>query len=243
MLSILIVNKNCLNHTINCLQDLISQDSQDFDVHVIDNDSTEKNTEKLLSSFKSDKVKITYNDFNEPLCHLWNKHYATASSEFICLLNNDVRLPQNFVSHTLEAFADNNKIGCVVHATNHPNYRKVKKHLEYAIPVNKFRQGWDFSFRKRAYTPVPQQIHFFCGDDYLYEKLWQNKWKVAVLLSSPIIHYQGETKSVKRNSGKDIKEYKKLGYENNLSHNKYYSKIKPTFKEFNHADYNNSENP
>lgn len=231
MLSILIVNRDCLSFTKNCIQDLKNQNTDNFDIHVVDNNSQEIGTRSFLMSLMADGIQVTMNDQNRPLCHLWNEHAQKSKNELFCLLNNDVRLPRNFVSDTIEIFKKEPKVGCVIHATNHPAYQRAKNKLEYTVLNQKTRQGWDFSFRKQSYTQIPSQLHFFCGDDFLYENLYQNNWAVAVSTSSPIVHFQGRTRTAPRNSGRDIKEYKKLGYPHNLKHCEIYTKIFPSFQE------------
>ena len=47
---------------------------------------------------KIDYLDILNTGFNKPLNHLWNDYVKESSTEFICLLNNDVRIPPNFLS-------------------------------------------------------------------------------------------------------------------------------------------------
>lgn len=240
-LSILIVNKNCLNYTKNCIADLLNQNCRDFEIYLYDNNSEEIGTRAYIYTLQGPLFKeVRINDRNVPLSHLWNEIAQKTQTPYFCFLNNDVRLPRNFVKDTIDIFEKESKVGCVVHATNHPSYQVATKNLNYKIIKEKFRQGWDFSFRRDAYTEIPAQLEFFCGDDFLYENLFNKRWDAAFALSSPIIHYQGRTKSVKRNSGKDIREYLKLGYPHNLKPNTNYSQIYPTFKEL--IDENNDDN-
>jgi len=140
-----------------------------------------------------------------------------------------MRLPRNFVQDTLAVFNKEPHVGCVVHTTNHLKYQTAKPELSYEVVKNNYRQGWDFSMRRVAYNLIPKQLHFFCGDDFLFEELYRKSWKLAYVTSSPIIHYQGKTKRPKGISNKDIRNLKKLGYHHNLNICKRFSNFKPTF--------------
>jgi glycosyltransferase involved in cell wall biosynthesis len=224
-ISIVIVNKNCLSFTKDCIRDLKKQDCKDFDIHLIDNNSDEIGTR---SFFMKSGAKTVYNDHNRPLNHIWNEYIKNTKTPYVCFLNNDVRIPSNFVSDTIKIFEKEPKVGVVNHPSNHPSFLiATPGKLSYEIVDQPYRQGWDFSFRKEAYVEIPSQIHFFCGDDFLYENLYKN-WKGAFATSSPMIHFQGKTRSVRRNSGKDIREYKALGYRHHLKTCKQYSKDRPT---------------
>ncbi len=79
------------------------------------------------------------------------------------------------------------EVGCVVHMTNTSKYEGNT--LSYVIPHTRFVQGWDFTLRREAYELIPDEFGMFGGDDYLFLSLYDNGWKVAVALSSPVIHY------------------------------------------------------
>jgi len=235
-LGIIIVNRNHLNYIRNIVVDLANQDSKDFDVVIVDNGSDEKNTKSALESLyeKHDFIRaINYTNKNEPLNHLWNAFLDFAYYDYYCFMNNDMRLAHNFVSSTIQAFEKEPNVGCVAHTTNHPKFSMVSNELEYVIFKDKYRQGWDFTMRRDAYTTIPSQLHFFCGDDFLFENLYKKGFRFAMVLNSPIIHYQGMTPRVKGISNRDITNYKKLGYPHpRLDICFAYSQFKPTFEKF-----------
>ena len=106
--------------------------------------------------------------------HLWNGFVRQNQYEYYCFLNNDVIIPKNFVKDTLDIFEKESTVGCVSHATNHLNYQTCTP-LNYKIFSDKYRQGWDFTMRRAAYSQIPETLHFFCGDDYLYEMLYKKE--------------------------------------------------------------------
>jgi len=215
------------------IKDLSHQDNDNFEVTIIDNGSTEENTKTVLEGLKSNhKIirQIIFTEKNIPLNHLWNDFVSKNNYEFYLFLNNDMRLPHNYISDTIKVFDMEENVGCVAHSTNHPEYDKVTN-LNYEVFQSKYRQGWDYTMRKKAYTKIPEQMHFFCGDDFLFEKLYSKKMTFAIVTSSPIIHYQGVTPRIRGISRRDIMEYKKLGFKHpNLDICLKYSNFKPTFK-------------
>jgi glycosyltransferase involved in cell wall biosynthesis len=229
-LGILIINRNHIAYTIDLIHKLAAQTSKDFELTIIDNGSSERDTRPRLAELRMPFIKeIRYTGKNLSLHTLWNEFVLKNSYEYYSFLNNDMVIPKNFVSDTLEVFNREPSVGCVAHATNHPNYQECKP-LEYEIFSDNYRQGWDFTMRREAYSPVPRSLQFFCGDDYLYEKLYQKGWKFAIVASSPIIHFQGATPRVPGISSRDITEYKKLGFKHGrLDVCFKLSNFKPTF--------------
>ena len=233
-LGLIIINRNHINYTTDVVRQLSEQTSNDFKLTIIDNGSTELNTDSILNSLKYPFIEnIKYTGHNIPLNHLWNGFVLQNQYDYYCFLNNDVIIPKNFVKDTLDIFEKESTVGCVSHATNHLNYQTCTP-LNYKIFSDKYRQGWDFTMRRAAYSQIPETLHFFCGDDYLYEMLYKKGWKFAIATSSPIIHFQGMTPRIPGISNKDISEYKKLG----LPHGRLdvcfeYSNFKPTFSKIN----------
>ena len=230
MIGIIIVNRNNYDFTNQLLQDLSKQNNLDFELTIYDNNS-KNNLNKIKSWEKYTFIKdIIFNETNVPLCHLWNKFYLDTDYDLLAFLNNDIRIPNNFISDTKNIFIENSEIGIVVHATNNPKYQ-IKTELNYITFKGKYMQGWDFTIRRDAYTLIPKQLHFFCGDDFIYTHLYEKKWKLAYALSSPIIHFCGKTIRVKGVSDSDIKEYKALGYKHGkLKVCKKISHIKPNLE-------------
>jgi len=223
---ILVVNINNLDFTQLCVYDLMLQTSP-FDLTVIDQGSTEEGTKEYLKDLEN-FANVIYNDENVDLNRLWNNFYNNTKNPFLCFLNNDVRIPSNFISDNEEIFKREEKVGCVAHSTNHESYQKVTE-LNYVIPERNYMQGWDFCMRREAYNLIPENLRTFGGDDYLYVNLYRGGWKTAFALSSPIIHYKGQSyKDLRHPQSSDQKEYKKLNYEG-ISHCHEYSKLYPTF--------------
>jgi GT2 family glycosyltransferase len=231
----IVVNINNLGYTKACIDMLLSQ-FEKTEITLVDNGSSEKGTDDYLKELESRKeVTVIRNDHNKPLNWIWNEFAINSQTEYLCFLNNDVIIPNNFISHSCFVLDKEKDVGIVVHATNHPSYDLATTELKYVIPEGRFKQGWDFVIRKDVYEQIPEIFRFYCGDDFLFRKSYSKDKKVAFLLSSPMIHFQGKSTrfcNKKYVSGGDYLEYVKQGYERDghIHHNPEYSFIKPRIK-------------
>lgn len=238
MITCLIVNLNCLNHVKNLINDLKKQTFKDFEIIMVDQNSIESGTKEYLESLKNNNnIKIIYNDYNKPLNKIWNEVIKASETDYVAFLNNDIRIPSNFLHDTVDIFNKERDVSIVIHPTNHPSYRKAKKSsTEYVILNECSRQGWDFSFRKRDWVDIPDCLDFYCGDDFIFENVYMRNKKVAMAISSPIIHLLSQTRKnvlnkviPNRNPNRDVENYKKLGYKHYLNLDDKFSKLEPTF--------------
>lgn len=227
---VLVVNLNNKEYTFNCINNLLSQTYKNFKITVVDQNSSEIGTKEMYEKIIDDRVEIVYNQENKPLNHVWNWFYKTYNDEILCFLNNDVIITDNFISDTVELFIKESKVGIVVHSTNHDNYTEKKPILEYTIvEPNLYRQGWDFSIRRNIFQLIPEELKTYCGDDFLFYKLYEQKYDLAYVTSSPMIHFEGQSKQFMKTSGiEDIYCYQSLGFPHNLNINENFSKIKPS---------------
>lgn len=242
-ISVLVVNLNNLLYTKQCLDDLLNQDVS-FNLRLIDQNSLELGTEEFFGDFfsrhsngefygKIDYLEISNTGFNKPLNHLWNDYVKESSTEFICLLNNDVRISPNFLSSSISVFEKEPSVGFVNHVTNNSTYSSWSDSLEYLIMESPYRQGWDPVFRKSCYSPIPDDLKFFYGDDYIYSKLYSSGYKGAYVLNSPMIHLERSTTPEKgglRDCSLDGDFFLSLDLDyKNLTFNEDLSRWKPEF--------------
>jgi len=213
MIHILVVNINNLKYTRDLVSDLRNQTGE-FKLTIMDQGSTEEGTKEYLDSLLDSGIEldVVYNEENVDLSRLWNKFYLETSEPYLCFLNNDLRILSNFVSDIYEIFHGGSDIGCVVHITNPTRF--IGEELAYVISDKKFVQGWEFTVKREAYTLIPDDLKTFGGDDYIFYNLYKNRWKVAVALSSPIIHYgRRSRKYYKGDRNEEVIAYRKYGFE------------------------------
>ncbi len=234
-LRILIININNAEYTANCMADLRNQSCQDFDILIVDNGSDPK-THNILNQF-SDRAKIQFNGKNLGVNPVWNQFAEQSKGyPFLCFLNNDVRLSKYFVADTLMAFEQNPKVGIVNHPTNHLNYQKSQPFHEFKKVFERYKQGWDFTMHRLLYVPIPDCLKIYCGDDWLFHKVFEAGYMGGFATSSPIVHFQGAStrygnQVIQKNNSDFITFTEVMKEKHYLRHLPQYSNIKPTFKD------------
>lgn len=227
LMHIQIININGLKYTKKLIFNLLNQN---FDgilkITIVDQGSTEKGTKRYFDFMEnlSNNINVVRNKENININVVWNKFYQNTKDNYLCFLNNDVSVPKNFVKDTVQILNTEPYVGCVVHATNNPQYSTPTRFLKYVIPNKKFAQGWDFTIRRNLYTPIPKNLDTFGGDDWLFSHMYKMGYSTAIALSSPIIHYWGKSrKYFKGDRKKIIDQYKKYKNAELLDYNKDYS--------------------
>ncbi len=194
--TVVIVNLNCGDDTENLLNDLDRQTNKNFDIWLFDQGSTERRSIELIEKWKHHLLvkKIVKNDFNKPLNHIWNESTAEAQTKFMSLLNNDIRVTNTYIDHTLLAM-ENDLIKIAIHPTNNKYFLKSTK-LNVKIMNNLLiKHGWEMTFRRDWFNlkPIPSELHFYCGDDWIFERIFSENGKIGYILSAPILHHTSKT--------------------------------------------------
>jgi len=210
-LGIVVVNYNNLDYTINCVDDLRKQINQDFELWVIDQNSKEENTDDYLNKLYGENIKVVRNSTNMDLNRVWNYFFDECKSEYLCFLNNDIRLTNNFTDDIIKIFGVEPSVGAVIHVTNNLKFTSPKYNLDYEILNPPLYQGWDFTLKREAFTRIPNTLRIFGGDDFVFGHLNKRGYKTALTYSSPIIHYKERTRI---NIGNEIHEIQKHDIQN-----------------------------
>jgi GT2 family glycosyltransferase len=210
VMHIVIVNINGLKYTVP-LVDGLKHQTYPFKATVYDQNSFESGTKEFLESLQP-PFEVVMNDSHVDLNRIWDNHYLNSGDPYLCFLNNDVEVPHNFVEDTVRIFEAEPKVGCVIHSTNHPDFTKPAP-FWYEVLSEKVVQGWDFTLRREAYVKIPDELKTFGGDDFLFSNLYQNGWKVAVALSSPIVHHYAKSRHFYTGSRQEeATAYARYGY-------------------------------
>jgi GT2 family glycosyltransferase len=194
---VIVINLNTLSYTKNCIEDLLKQNVP-FDLTLVDQASHEKGIGEVFKWAQSQwnnrgRLNIIYNKINKSLNQVWNDFAQQAPNQYLCYLNNDVRIPSNFIKDSESVFITEPNVSITIHSTNHPTWLSKATHkLHYNIPQNqKIKQGWDFTIRKSDWELIPEIFKIFYGDDFIFYKTLLKNKKIAYILSSPILHFQG----------------------------------------------------
>lgn len=103
MLAISILNRNWYNDTIKCVDSLLSSDFWDYEIHILDNwSSDQKEYHNLLEKYSTyDNIYIYHSKSN--LWFTWGNNYIikkilnNSNIKYIMLLNNDCKIDKDFL--------------------------------------------------------------------------------------------------------------------------------------------------
>lgn len=109
-LAVVILNWNGKNWLERFLPSVVHF-SQNADIFVIDNFSTDNSLEYLNQYFPT--VQIIQNDKNYGFAGGYNEGLKQIKSEYYCLLNSDVEVTENWIDPVLELFEKNPKISAI----------------------------------------------------------------------------------------------------------------------------------
>ncbi len=205
---ILIVDYKQLEYTKQILEDIVEQDVP-FDLTIFEQEC-DKETVEYIDGLKSKwtlndcELNIVYNEVNAPLNHIWNWFYENATNQYLAILNNDIRICDNFVSDAEKIFEKENMCGIIVHPTNRSKFTKQTRLVYEASDEKPLLQGWDYIIKRDIYKPIPQELWVYGGDNYIFAEVLKCGQKIFYDISSPIIHYRSSTIKNVRNNIKDI---------------------------------------
>lgn len=111
-ISIVIANYNGENYLITCLTSLLKSSVSDFEVIIIDNNSTDKSL-KIISEFqkKDSRIKILKNEVNIGVPASRNRAISHCKGEIIILLDNDTEVKRNSIKELIKPLLKNKDIG------------------------------------------------------------------------------------------------------------------------------------
>jgi GT2 family glycosyltransferase len=117
--SIIILNYNGLQFNKNCLDSLLAQSYKNFEIIFVNNHSTDWSYEEVKKIYdkqiKEKIIKVV--EPKENLGFAWGNNYGVThsdpSSEYICLLNNDTIVPQDWLENLVKGIQSDKKLGAV----------------------------------------------------------------------------------------------------------------------------------
>lgn len=121
-IAVVILNWNGKNWLQKFLPSVI-RFSQEAEIYVIDNHSTDDSIEFLKSEFPT--VKIIINDKNYGFAGGYNEGLKKINAEYYCLLNSDVEVTENWIQPVVHLFEKDLSISAIqpkILSFNHKNY-------------------------------------------------------------------------------------------------------------------------
>lgn len=98
----IILNYNGENFLKNCLDSIIKETNQNFEIIVVDNDSPDKSGEKFSREFTS--CKFILNQNNVGVSEGLNIGIRNSNGEFVVLLNNDLIVAPKWLDYLIDAY-------------------------------------------------------------------------------------------------------------------------------------------
>jgi GT2 family glycosyltransferase len=112
--SIIILNWNSYEVTLDCLLSLRKIDYSNFEVVLVDNGSVDESSEKLLAN--APEIQLIRNATNLGFaggCNVGMRDALRRGTDYVLLLNNDTIVAPDFLSHLVRVAESDEKIGAV----------------------------------------------------------------------------------------------------------------------------------
>ena len=217
--SIILLNYNWKKFNVNCINSVLKQTYQNFEIIFVDNCSIDGSLEEVEKIFEKEilnwKIKIIKNTENSGFDwwnNLWVK-YADNKSKYICLLNNDTTVENNWLEELVKWIEKNKKIWAVwsliLNKGREKNdidnifKRNLKpeislfldvllknrdKNLEYIDVTN---VSWCSLMYKRELIEKPFEDYYFAywEDPYLCRNLIYMWYSIKLCTKSIVHHY------------------------------------------------------
>jgi GT2 family glycosyltransferase len=112
LVSIIIVNYNGKKWLQKCLDSLFEQTYTNFEIILVDNNSSDDSIEFLRSNYSDTRLKIIEHKENSGFAGGNNVGFKYARGEYIILLNNDTWVEKNYIINFITAFDEIPNLGC-----------------------------------------------------------------------------------------------------------------------------------
>src|SRR3989338_7529595 len=99
-ISIVIVNYNGINDTIECLESLKETIYPHYEIIVVDNGSEDNSIDVLK---KRNDIRLIELYKNYGATYAWNVGFKQAAYEYVCFLNNDIVVDKNWLLELVKA--------------------------------------------------------------------------------------------------------------------------------------------
>lgn len=108
MISVIIPVYNTSEYLRGCFDSILSQDYTDWEVILVNDGSTDNSLQICEEYALKDKRFSVFNQENKGVSAARNRGLAAAKGEYICFIDSDDSVKENYLSHLLSLFADSN---------------------------------------------------------------------------------------------------------------------------------------
>jgi len=115
LVSIIIINYNGYYLLKNCLNSILKNSYNNYEIIIADNGSTDNSLQKIKIDFKDylNKIKLLNLKKNLGPSLARNKAFKESTGEIIAFLDNDTEVDKNWIIEALKLFKTNSKIGAI----------------------------------------------------------------------------------------------------------------------------------
>ena len=209
--SIIILNYNGKQFLQKCLNSVLSQSYENFEVILFDNSSDDGSIEFLKSNFKDNRLKVIESITNLGFAGGNNEAVKYTLNDLIVLLNNDTEPEKNWLKYLVEAVKEKNTIASsfVITEGINPKYYESNGSVSYCMynVMNIFKNiedefypnGCSLIFRKSE-IPVPfDSDYFYYSEDlYLGLKARFAGMKIKFIKGSVVHHFGSGARTVNK---------------------------------------------
>lgn len=163
LVSIIILNYNKNQYTIDCLKSLTNQTYKNFEVVLVDNGSEYESFLKLKKKLKyftnSIEIILIRNKLNLFFTGGNNKAIKIANGEYICLLNNDTVVEPNFIGNMVNFLETNSNVGMIspkIKGYKNKNYLwNAGTKINFRSPsISRIRGLWEYDPKDQKYNEI-----------------------------------------------------------------------------------------
>ena len=223
-IGVYICNFNGKDWVIGCVESLKEQTLKSFDIHIVDNASTDGSVGELTNRYGND-VEILVNEknlggaggFDRGLRDGIQKKY-----KYVVLLDNDIKLDKNMLANMYEYLEENKKVGIVGAKVMIMDEPELVQDFGCRLDFNKYKEYPQYQFKKEDETPdlwecdyvptcavmartdalrnsgtMPVDNFIYYDDIEMSYRLKQNGYKVVALGNAKVFHKGGFRKAEK----------------------------------------------
>lgn len=107
--TVIILNWNGRRYLAPCLDALLAQDYQDFEIILVDNGSTDGSVDLVQAQYP--EVRLILNEHNLGFAAANNQAIQASASEFVATLNNDTQVDQGWLGSLVDVMNAHSRVG------------------------------------------------------------------------------------------------------------------------------------
>ncbi|MBU4501899.1 MAG: glycosyltransferase family 2 protein [Nanoarchaeota archaeon] len=112
--SIIILNWNQPEFTVNCVKSVLEQDYKDFEILLVDNGSDDNSVERFRKEFSDNpKIRLIENSKNLGYAGGNNEGARQAQGEYVVILNNDTLVEKDWLNNLVEGIEGGDDVGSI----------------------------------------------------------------------------------------------------------------------------------